>query len=85
MAKVCVSLREEIQWVVFEPLEASHDHVIVMIIDALRADYVFNRSQSCHLRSIETFEQNGQALAVKLRSHSPTVTLPRLKVRKTMR
>jgi predicted AlkP superfamily pyrophosphatase or phosphodiesterase len=51
-----------------------------MLIDALRADYVFNKSNSYHLKSIEKLEENGKALSVKLRTHSPTVTLPRLKV-----
>ena len=79
---LCESLTNPL--IAFDPLEASHDHVIVMIIDALRADYVFNRSQPYHLRSIEKLKHDGQALSVKLRSHSPTVTLPRLKVRKTI-
>ncbi len=61
-------------------LESSDRHIILILIDALRADYVFNKSNSYNLKSIEKLEENGKALSVKLRTHSPTVTLPRLKV-----
>ncbi|CAM4796724.1 unnamed protein product [Rotaria magnacalcarata] len=50
----------------FDFQESSKRHVILMIIDALRADYVFN-------------QEIGKCLSYKLRSHSPTITLPRLK------
>ena len=50
-----------------------------MIIDALRIDYVFNRNHSFYLKSIEQLEQDGKALSIRIRTHSPTVTLPRLK------
>ncbi|CAF1187915.1 unnamed protein product [Rotaria sp. Silwood1] len=63
----------------FDSQESSKHHVIIMLIDALRADYVFNRNDSFYLKSIEKFEQNGKALSFKMRSHTPTVTLPRLK------
>lgn len=51
-----------------------------MLIDALRADYIFNKNHSYYLKSIQNLEENGKALSIKLRTHTPTVTLPRLKV-----
>ncbi|CAF3340115.1 unnamed protein product [Rotaria socialis] len=63
----------------FDSQESSKHHVIIMLIDALRADYVFNKNHSYVLKSIEKFEEKGKVLSYKLRSHSPTVTLPRLK------
>ncbi|CAF2699105.1 unnamed protein product [Rotaria sp. Silwood2] len=64
----------------FDSQESSKHHVIIMLIDALRSDYVFNRNNSSfYLKSIEKFEENGKALSFKLRCHTPTVTLPRLK------
>jgi predicted AlkP superfamily pyrophosphatase or phosphodiesterase len=51
-----------------------------MLIDALRVDYVFNKTNSYYLKSIKKLEDQGKALSVKLRTHTPTVTLPRLKV-----
>ncbi len=51
-----------------------------MLIDALRVDYVFNKNNSYYLKSIEKLEEKGKAFSVKLRTHTPTVTLPRLKV-----
>ncbi|CAF1606876.1 unnamed protein product [Rotaria magnacalcarata] len=63
----------------FDSQESSKRHVMLMIIDALRADYVFNRNHSYYLKSIEKLEENGKCLSYKLRSHSPTITLPRLK------
>ncbi len=53
-----------------------------MLIDALRVDYVFNKTNSYYLKSIKKFEDKGKALSIKLRTHTPTVTLPRLKVRR---
>lgn len=50
-----------------------------MIIDALRIDYVFNRNHSFYLKSIERLENDGKALSIRIRTHTPTVTLPRLK------
>ncbi|CAF4009305.1 unnamed protein product, partial [Rotaria sordida] len=63
----------------FDSQESSKHHVIIMLIDALRSDYVFNRNDSFYLKSIEKLEENGKAISVELRSHTPTVTLPRLK------
>lgn len=51
-----------------------------MIIDALRVDYVFNKNTSYVLKSIEKLEIQGKTQSIKLRTHTPTVTLPRLKV-----
>jgi predicted AlkP superfamily pyrophosphatase or phosphodiesterase len=51
-----------------------------MLIDALRVDYVFNKNSSYYLKSIEKFEEQGKAFSIKLRTHTPTVTLPRIKV-----
>jgi predicted AlkP superfamily pyrophosphatase or phosphodiesterase len=61
-------------------LESSPNHVILMIIDALRVDYVFNKNNSYYLKSVEKLEEEGKAFLIKLRTHTPTVTLPRLKV-----
>jgi predicted AlkP superfamily pyrophosphatase or phosphodiesterase len=62
-------------------LESSEkNHVIIMLIDALRSGYVFNKNDSYYLKTIEKLEQQGKAFSVKLRTHTPTVTLPRLKV-----
>ncbi|CAF1347512.1 unnamed protein product [Adineta steineri] len=63
----------------FDSQESSQGHFIIVLIDALRADYVFNKNSSYYLKSIEKFEEEGKALSIKLRTHSPTVTLPRLK------
>jgi predicted AlkP superfamily pyrophosphatase or phosphodiesterase len=51
-----------------------------MIIDALRVDYVFHGNNSYYLKSIQNLEEKGKAFSVKVRTHSPTVTLPRIKV-----
>lgn len=51
-----------------------------MLIDAFRSDYIFNRNHSFYLKSIEQIETFGNVLSIKLRCHTPTVTLPRLKV-----
>ncbi len=61
-------------------LESSSNHVILMLIDALRVDYVFNKNSSYYLKSVEKLEEEGKAFSIKLRTHTPTVTLPRLKV-----
>ena len=60
-------------------LESPSNHVILMIIDALRLDYVFNRNHSYYLKSLSQLEEKGKVYSLKLRTHSPTVTLPRLK------
>lgn len=62
------------------PSESSSRHVIVMIIDALRSDYVLSRNSSFTLQSVAQFEDEGRAISFELRAHTPTVTLPRLKV-----
>jgi predicted AlkP superfamily pyrophosphatase or phosphodiesterase len=72
---------EELFYLISFHLESSSRHVILMVIDALRSDYVFNKSNSYHLKSVDKFEENGHARSVKLRTHTPTVTLPRLKVK----
>ena len=59
---------------------SSSRHVIVMIIDALRSDYVLSRNSSFTLQSVAEFEDEGRAISFELRAHTPTVTLPRLKV-----
>ncbi|CAM4971372.1 unnamed protein product [Rotaria socialis] len=59
----------------FDSQESSKRHVMLMIIDALRADYVFNRNHSYYLKSIEKLEENGKYLSYKLRCHSPTALL----------
>lgn len=51
-----------------------------MIIDALRSDYVFQRNHSFYLKSIEQLEKDHLTFTTTLKCHSPTVTLPRLKV-----
>ena len=58
----------------------SNARFILMIIDALRSDYVFHRDDSFHLKSIGRLEKEKLCLTYQLKCHSPTVTLPRLKV-----
>jgi ethanolamine phosphate transferase 2 subunit G len=61
-------------------LDTSDRHVILMLIDALRSDYVFNTNSSYHFKSIERLRRRGKVLTSELRTHTPTVTLPRIKV-----
>ncbi len=61
-------------------LESSPHHVILMLMNALRVDYAFNKNNSYYLKSIGQLEEKGNAFSIKLRTHIPTVTLPRLKV-----
>ena len=64
----------------FTSQDSNDHHVILMIIDALRVDYVFNRNSSYYLKSIQRLEAQGKTQSLKVRTHTPTVTLPRLKV-----
>ena len=51
-----------------------------MLIDALRSDYVFNKNSSYRLKIIEKFEKENRLFSIQIKVHSPTVTLPRIKV-----
>ncbi|CAF1160553.1 unnamed protein product [Adineta ricciae] len=63
----------------FNSPKSTNRRVIIILIDALRSDYIFNRNHSFYLRSIGKLEEEKKALSIKLRTHTPTVTLPRLK------
>ncbi|CAF1312754.1 unnamed protein product [Adineta ricciae] len=63
----------------FNSPKSTNRRVIIILIDALRSDYIFNRNHSFYLRSISKLEEEKKALSIKLRTHTPTVTLPRLK------
>ena len=51
--------------------------VVVMLIDALRADFVFERNL---MPFMKTKLVKGKGRSFTLRAHPPTVTLPRIKV-----
>ena len=54
----------------------SYDRVVVMLVDALRADFVLNRTEMEYTRSLY---QHGLAKAYTTLAHAPTVTMPRIK------
>ena len=50
--------------------------VILMVIDSLRDDFVFNGS----MQFVNSLVDKGKALPFLAKAHPPTVTLPRIKV-----
>ncbi|CAF1344468.1 unnamed protein product, partial [Didymodactylos carnosus] len=55
------------------------ERLILVVIDALREDYVFNSSIS-HLKYVHhLLKQKQHAIGFKIKTQTPTVTLPRLK------
>lgn len=53
------------------------DKVVVMVVDALRSDFVFSEESQFHY--VHSLIRNGAALGYTAFSNPPTVTLPRLK------
>jgi ethanolaminephosphotransferase len=68
-----------------EPLASAHGaepvprfgRLVVMVVDALRASYVFGNGTQLHY--VRHLIDSGQALAYVAHAHAPTVTLPRIK------
>lgn len=60
------------------PPNAAFDTLVFVVIDALRADTVFNRSSN--FPYIHVLLDSQQAYGVVARASAPTVTLPRIKV-----
>jgi len=59
---------------------ASFDKLVVMLVDALRADFVYNHTSS-EFKFARQLMAAGKAVPFAAAAHSPTVTLPRIKVR----
>lgn len=57
---------------------AHFDKLIVMVVDAMRSDFMFSREDS-QMHYLHTLIRDGNALPFTAFSHPPTVTLPRLK------
>ncbi|VEU24173.1 DEKNAAC105380 [Brettanomyces naardenensis] len=53
------------------------DRVVFMLVDAMRADFVF--SQQSHMKFAQQLINDGNAIGFTAYSNPPTVTLPRLK------
>lgn len=57
--------------------EAHFDKVIVMVVDAMRSDFMFSTESS--MSFLHSLIREGNAIPFTAFSHPPTVTLPRLK------
>jgi len=55
-----------------------YNKLIIMLVDALRADFVFDAKSS--MSHVKDLRREGKALSYIAKVHPPTVTLPRLKV-----
>jgi len=56
---------------------ARRDRVVLLLVDALRADFIWQNESRFHFVNGKIAE--GDALPFTTRAHSPTVTLPRIK------
>jgi ethanolaminephosphotransferase len=68
-------------------LKPSYDRLIFILIDALRADFVFSSvsgvkpgSSVSKIESLRLMVEEKKAFGFIAKAHSPTVTLPRIKV-----
>ncbi|KAJ1975836.1 major facilitator super transporter protein [Dimargaris xerosporica] len=59
-------------------LTATYDRLVVMVVDALRYDFVFSRARS-GMKFTQELIESGQALAYVAKATPPTVTMPCLK------
>ncbi|KAH3684419.1 hypothetical protein WICPIJ_004605 [Wickerhamomyces pijperi] len=60
-----------------EPFTPQFDRVIVMVVDALRSDFMFSEESQFHY--VHKLIRDGSALGFTAFANPPTVTLPRLK------
>lgn len=68
-------------------LKPSYDRLVFILIDALRADFVFSSvtgvkpgSGVSKIESLRLMVEEKEAFGFIAKAHSPTVTLPRIKV-----
>lgn len=54
------------------------DKIIVMVVDAMRSDFMFSEENS-EMKFLHSLIEGGNAIPLTAYSHPPTVTLPRLK------
>lgn len=58
--------------------KAQFEKVILMVVDAMRSDFMFSEENS-HMNFLHSLIEKGHAIPLTAYSHPPTVTLPRLK------
>lgn len=58
--------------------DAQFDRVVVMVVDAMRSDFMFSSSMSL-MSFVHSMIEQGLAIPFTAYAHPPTVTLPRLK------
>lgn len=53
--------------------------MVLMVIDALRADFIIGESNEESMPFLTKLHQSGEACSYPAKAHAPTVTLPRIK------
>lgn len=61
---------------------AQYGRLVVVLIDALRSDFVFpdNKSNLLKMQFLSKVAATGSSLSFQAKAHPPTVTMPRIKV-----
>jgi ethanolaminephosphotransferase len=64
-------------------VEAKFDKIVMMVVDAMRADFVYGPSKEEHPFAFvrEHLIKGNRSIPLLARASTPTVTLPRVKVR----
>uniref|UniRef100_S4RSF3 Phosphatidylinositol glycan anchor biosynthesis class G n=1 Tax=Petromyzon marinus TaxID=7757 RepID=S4RSF3_PETMA len=62
-----------------EALEPAFGRVVLVLVDALRADFVFGAHGATNMPYTHAQAHGGHALRYTARAHPPTVTMPRIK------
>ena len=63
-----------------ETADYTFNRLIIVLIDALRADFVFSEEAKERMPHLSYLLSSSNALGFRAKSHPPTVTLPRIKV-----
>ncbi len=65
-----------------QPLSALYGRLVVVLIDALRVDFVipYQHSGLPRMKQVSKMVEDGEVLSFIAKAHPPTVTLPRIKV-----
>lgn len=53
---------------------------VIILIDALRADFIFDKEHVGEMPFVQSMLSSGQGIGFVAKAHPPTVTLPRIKV-----
>ena len=59
---------------------ARADRLVLLVVDALRADQVMGEQRRQHMPYVDELHVQAHACTYPARAHTPTVTLPRIKV-----